>query len=257
MSLISDLLEYSENDEKIVTSFKTKDNLSNEIFDFNKDGYVLNKEIRKNLINIADEFIDFIGIDIFVHDIILTGSLSNYNWSQFSDVDLHVIVDMSEITDGNSGVEEIVKELFDSKKNLWNEKRNIKIKNFDVELYIQDIEEDHVSSGVYSILNDEWVVIPKKEKPTIDERKILQKSEFFCKKIDSLIKTETTDYKSLIKKIDDIRKKIRDFRQSGLESGGEYSYENLTFKLLRRNGYIRKLLDFKDFVFDKQLSMNQ
>jgi hypothetical protein len=124
----------------------------------------MKKEIREKLLEISDSFIDFTEVDFFIHDLILTGSLANYNWSEYSDVDLHIMVDMDELnddTDVNSDVlKNIVKEFFDAKKNNWNQTHDVKIKNFDVELYVQDINEEHVSSGVYSILNDEWVVEP-------------------------------------------------------------------------------------------------
>jgi hypothetical protein len=149
----------------------------------------------------------------------------------------------------------IVKEFFDAKKNIWNEKHDIKIKGYDVELYVQDVDEPHVSSGVYSILNNKWVVEPEKKTPKIDDKMILIKGEEYAKKIDNLIKKgKNTD---VIDKIDDLRKKLKSFRQSGLENGGEYSYENLTFKLLRRNGYIEKLLKLKNIITDKKLSLTQ
>jgi hypothetical protein len=123
-----------------------------------------------------------------------------------------------------------------------------------VEVYVQDVSEEHISSGVYSILHNKWLVEPKKETPNIDDRKILEKGEEFGKKIDNLIRTpkEVT-----MDKLEDLRKKIKEFRQSGLESGGEYSYENLTFKLLRRNGYIQKLLQLKTKLKDRKLSITQ
>jgi len=148
-----------------------------------------------------------------------------------------------------------MKEFFDAKKNVWNEKHNIKIKGFDVELYVQDVNEQHISSGVYSVLNGEWIIEPKKENPSIDDRKILEKGEEFAKKIDSI--TSKGVNQNVLSQIEDLRKRIKKFRQSGLESGGEYSYENLTFKLLRRNGYIKKLLDLKNNITDKKLSISQ
>ena len=155
--ILGDLIEYTDKDQKIIKSFKTKDELCPLIFEKKEDGYLLRKDIKKQLLQISDDFIESVGFEIFVYDIILTGSLANYNWSSFSDVDLHVVVDTSEVTDGHPGMEEILKELFDAKKNIWNEKHNVKIKNFDVEVYMQNVDEDHVSTGVYSILNDEWV----------------------------------------------------------------------------------------------------
>lgn len=208
-------------------------------------------DIRKRLIEISNDFVESFGVEFFIHDVILTGSLSNFNWSQYSDVDLHILIDFEE-TDYPI---DLVKEFFDAKKNIWNEKHDIKIKGFDVEVYVQDVNEEHISSGVYSILHNKWLVEPKKEKPNIDDRMILQKGEYYAKQIDSLIdKSHKTD---VLPHIESLRKKIKEFRQSGLDSGGEYSYENLTFKLLRRNGYIEKLLKLKKDITDKKLSITQ
>jgi predicted nucleotidyltransferase len=191
-----------------------------------------------------------LGVEFFIHDVVLTGSLANYNWSQYSDVDLHILIDFEE----SKYEMDILKEFFDAKKNVWNEKHNIKIKGYDVEVYVQDVNEEHISSGVYSILHNKWIVEPEKDKPNIDDRKILEKGEEFGKRIDHL----TQNPKDItIDQLEDLRKKIKEFRQSGLESGGEYSYENLTFKLLRRNGYIQKLLRLKTQLTDKKLSITQ
>lgn len=265
-NLIDELLELSdpEVDKKIIKSFELKDHLCSEIFDKYKSGkgqpqgkYVMKKEITDKLLEITDSFIDFIGVEFFIHDVILTGSLANYNWSEYSDVDLHILVDMDEMNDGETNsvaLNDIVKEFFDAKKNVWNEKHDIKIKNFDVELYVQDIDEEHVSTGVYSVLNNEWVVEPSLKKEDIDTNKILEKGEYFAKRIDQL----NDDHKSGINVSDAtlaLRDKLKKFRKSGLESGGEYSYENLTFKLLRRNGYIEKLMTLINDISDKKLSL--
>ncbi len=259
MSLFEELIEDRDEDKKIIKSFQTKDTLCLNIFDENGELYKMKNEIRKRLLEISDNFIESLGVEFFIHDIVLTGSLANFNWSEYSDVDLHILVDFNEI--GNSKNKEsdilrnIIKEFFDSKKNIWNEKHNIKVRGFDVEVYVQDIDEPHVSSGVYSILNNSWIVEPLKKEPKIDDRKILEKGEDYAKKIDKLIGVGNS--KDVIPQIEELRKKLKKFRQSGLESGGEYSYENLTFKLLRRNGYIKKLLDLKNQITDKKLSITQ
>lgn len=255
MSLFEELIEYTKEDERIVKSFQSKDTLCVDIFEQTKNGFRMKKEIRERLLEISDDFIESFGVEFFIHDIILTGSLSNYNWSEFSDLDLHILIDMGEINNESDILQSIMKEFFDAKKNVWNEKRNIKIKGFDVEVYVQDVEESHISSGVYSILNNKWEIEPKREVPNIDDRKILKKSEDFAKKIDILINLNLDD-KTLLK-IESLRKKLKQFRQSGLETGGEYSYENLTFKLLRRNGYIEKLLKLKTDIVDNKLSLTQ
>jgi predicted nucleotidyltransferase len=248
MSLFEELIEDKDEDKKIIKSFKPKDSLSEQIFEGSDGEFSMRDDVRKNLLKISNEFIESLGIEFFIHDIVLTGSLANYNWSNYSDVDLHILIDFKE-TDYNL---DLLKEFFDAKKNVWNEKHNITVKGYDVELYVQDVDEEHVSSGVYSILNNKWVVEPDKVKSNIDDSMILQKSEEYMKKIDLLIKKGGP-----IESIEGLRKKLKEFRQSGLESGGEYSYENLTFKLLRRNGYIEKLLKLKTTLVDKKLSITQ
>lgn len=261
MSLIKELIEDMEKDGEIVKSFIPKNSLPDMVFSLKVNSYVLREEIREKLLQISNEFLEFIGIDFFVHDIILTGSLANYNWSKYSDVDLHILIDMNEFDGGevNSIVyHQIVKEFFDSKKVIWNTTTDIKIKDFDVELYIQDIDEEHLSTGMYSVLNNEWVVEPKKLNSAfdLDEKKILNKAEEYAKQIDLMVKmSESGEDKT--KEVDELKSKIKKFRQCGLESGGEYSYENLTFKLLRRNGYIEKLLNIKKTTRDKKLSLPQ
>jgi predicted nucleotidyltransferase len=251
MSLFEELIEDRQEDEKIVKSFEPKDSLSDQIFEGSESEFSMRDDIKKTLLKIADDFIDTLGVEFFIHDIVLTGSLANYNWSQYSDVDLHILVDFEE----SDYPIDLLKEFFDAKKNVWNEKHDITIKGYDVELYVQDVNEPHISSGVYSVLHNKWVVEPKKESPSIDDRMIIQKGEEFAKKIDNLIKSSKNQ--NILEKIEDLRKKMKEFRQSGLESGGEYSYENLTFKLLRRNGYIEKLLKLKTNITDKKLSITQ
>lgn len=260
-NLVDELLELSdpETDSKIIKSFQLKDTLCPTIFDKSETSeYVISKEVSDKLLEITDSFIDFLGVSFFIHDVILTGSLANYNWSEYSDVDLHILIDMDEINDGNTNsvaMHDIVKEFFDAKKNVWNEKHDIKIKGFDVEIYVQDVDEEHVSTGVYSVLNNEWVVEPSLKKESIDANKILEKGEFFAKRIDQLIDYHQ-DGKDVDKMAIDLRDKFKKFRKSGLETGGEYSYENLTFKLLRRNGYIEKLMDLRNSISNKKLSLS-
>ena len=199
---------------------------------------------------------------MFIYDIILTGSLANFNWSKYSDVDLHILIDFDEFdskpNSDSIGIHKIIKDFFDGKKNLWNSNHDITIKGFDVELYVQDVDEKHLSTGVYSILNDEWVVEPAKINTAfdLDEKKILQKSEEYENLIDDLI-SKSEDGEDVSVAVDDLKTKIKKFRQCGLEGGGEYSYENLTFKLLRRNGYIGKLMDIKTKVRNRKLSISE
>jgi hypothetical protein len=260
MNILKELIEDIDNDKKILKSFKLKDTLSTDIFEKKNESYVLKEDIREKLLKITDKFLDFINVDFFIFDIHLTGSLSNYNWSKYSDLDLHIMFDIKELVSNEDYkiYEDIIKNFFESKKKNWSLTTDIKIKNYEVELYVQDINDKLLSSGIYSVLNNEWIVEPIKMKTPyeIDEKKILEKSKEFTKQIDNLFKN-TTNNDQKLKQIETIKNKLKKFRQSGLERGGEFSYENLTFKLLRRNGYIEKLMTVKSKILDKELSITQ
>jgi hypothetical protein len=164
---------------------------------------------------------------------------------------MHIIIDYEDT--GHSV--DLLKEFFNAKRGVWNALHDIKIKHYEVEIYVQDVTEKHISSGVYSVLNNKWIIQPQKEKKEIDDRKIIEKGEEYAKQIDDLIekKEKKADIRS---DVDEIKRKLKRFRQSGLDDGGEYSYENLTFKLLRRNGYIKKLINLKKEVTDTKLSVH-
>ena len=238
-----------KNDE-IINSFGTRDELNPKVWD-NDDK--LNKKVREKLLAVATEFIDFLGVPILVEDIIFTGSLANYNWSKYSDVDLHVVADFTQFSDD---LLPLYQELFKVKKTLFNTDHDIKIFGYDVELYVQDSNEAHFSSGVYSVLNNEWDNKPKKENVKIDKNLIRQKSNQWMEIIDTALDAASDvtadDAREILKKC---KSKLKKYRTCGLEKEGEYSDENLVFKVLRRNGYIEKLMNFENDVVDKELSL--
>jgi hypothetical protein len=244
-----------ESNQNILKSFLLQDELNPAIWILSEKGdETIKPEIREQLLEIAYQFIEFLDVPLFVSDIILTGSLTNYNWSKYSDFDLHLLVDYKQFP---KGTKELYEKLFNLKKMLFNTRFNIKIKNYDVELYAQDEDEPrHKSAGVYSILFDEWLNKPKKENVEINKEEITQKSNMWMKTIDDVIENasdeDIDDAKKMVRKY---KAKIKKFRQCGLDRGGEYSTENLVFKVLRRNGYIEKLFDFENELLNKRLSM--
>jgi predicted nucleotidyltransferase len=235
------------NFQKILDSFSIKDTLNPKICENPKepDESVMIPKVRKALMRIAEEFIDFLGDEIFVEDVHLTGSLANFNWSEFSDFDLHVIVDLQQYEDQS----DLYKELFNLKKQVFNDKHNIRIFGYDVELYAQDAEESHYSTGVYSVMNNNWVSKPKKFKNEIDKGVLEKKIKSWTEKIDTAIEEG--------KDLETIKNKLKEYRKSGLEKDGELSYENLVFKFLRRSGHIEKLFDTANKETDKELSVER
>jgi uncharacterized alkaline shock family protein YloU len=157
--------------QDVINSFDIQDTLVPEVWDNEQ----LKPEVREKLLQIAQDFFDSLELPkgTKLKDIKLTGSLANYNWSKFSDFDLHLVLDFSEIDDN----EEFVRNYFMAKKGIWNDAHDI------------------------------------------------------------------------------TKERLRNMRSSGLEKGGEYSVENLAFKVLRRSDIIGQLNDLKSKSYDTMMSL--
>ena len=251
--------------DNILTTFHQKDELSPQIWETDSDSgdFFMQEDVREKLLEITNEFLDFIDLgistcdidtkDCDIEDIVVTGSIANYNWSSFSDIDLHIILDFSDIDEN----EKLIKNFLNTKKNLWNASHDIEIRGFEVEVYAQDSKETHFSSGVYSILFNDWVVKPEYVDSEVDVNKIISKSKGWMDMIDELYSRQYEQSpEETLEVIDKIKNKLKKFRSCGLEKSGEYSYENLAFKFLRRSGYIKRLFELKNELIDNSLSMN-
>lgn len=240
----------------IIKSFESQDELNPKIWGKDGQSYIMKPEVREKLLETANLFIDFLGVDVIVTDIIMIGSLVNYNWSKYSDIDLHIVVNFNQFPEN---AKDLYIEFFDLKKIIFNQKHNIKMFGYDVECFVQKEDETTFSSGIYSILYNMWMNEPKKLSiENIDKELLKDRASQWMRIIDGVIdniQDENPDeIKFLVKKY---KEKLKKFRNCGLEKGGEMSLENLVFKLLRRNGYIEKLYDVPTEVIDKKLSMKQ
>lgn len=250
--MLKKFYEFKESDLEPIKSFYLKDELNTDVW----DDFKINKTVREELLKIAQDFYDSLDLGTDIKDIILTGSLANYNWSKkYSDFDLHIVVDLSDVDEN----EELVKKYVDSAKINWNEKHDVKISGYEVEIYVQDMDEEHQSSGVFSLFNNKWKVKPTKKDFKIDEKSIEEKGRHIMSIVDSVEEEIDKDnYENAMIKINKIWDKIKDLRKSGLESeNAEYSVGNLIFKLLRRNGYISKIMKMKKESYDKQFESSE
>ena len=210
------------------------------------DGLKLKPEIKEKLLQIGKDFYTDTETDAPLKDILFVGSLANFNWSDTSDFDVHVVIDFKDVDENVELVEKLVNAL----KSKWNDEHDIHLKGHNVEVYIQDITKENRSSGVYSLMQDKWLTEPQKENVLIDKEKIQQKYNDYVRKIESGIKTQN------IEKLKTIVKDVYDMRQSGLDKSGELSTENLVFKILRSRNYIEKLKTEINKLYDKAQSLN-
>lgn len=199
--------------------------------------------VREKLIKIARAFEEFVGIELDVEDYTITGSNANYTWTAYSDLDLHLIVP-GEPTDEQ-------RELFMAKKALWAEQHDITIKGLPVECYVQGSQEPHHSTGVYSIIKNTWLIEPKKRKPDIDDAAVEAKRDAVLRQIEQALLSQDLD------RLRRVKERITDMRRAGLEQAGEWSVENLVFKLLRNLGVIDEITDQIRELEDQELSLEQ
>ena len=202
-------------------------------------GDELRLPVKVALLRAAKFFTDYLDIpDFRVIDVVLTGSMANYNYTKFSDFDLHVVTSYAELE-----CDDLAEAFYRAKKSIWNDRHDITIGGHDVELYVEDVEQPPVSAGVYSLLQDRWLKRPEYNPPNIDDRAINLKVADLAKQID--VAVDRADDPADISRITD---KLRRMRRSGLDTTGEFGVENLTYKILRNLGYLDKL----ETEFNKQ-----
>lgn len=207
------------------------------------DGDQLDLEVAAKLEDIAQAFEEFIGVELKVIDHTITGSNANYTWTEYSDLDLHLIIP------GTPTDEQ--RELFNAKKALWAEQHDITIKGLPVECYVQGQDEPHHSTGVFSLKKNKWLVEPKKVKPSIDDAAIEAKKDALLAQIEQALLSKDLD------RLRSVKDKITQMRKAGLERAGEWSVENLVFKILRNLGLIDQITEKIRELEDDQLSLEQ
>lgn len=208
-------------------TLKYHDNLNPDIWYEDK----LEEKDLKFLLENAYKFADFSGVDKkHISDIVFTGSSANFNYTKFSDADIHIMVNH---TDTKSD------KLYDKKVEWATKHKDLKLGKYPVEYYIQDDHEHFPDGqGVYSLLKNEWLVRPKhlsNVKDLFKDPKTVAKAEYNIKYAKNLLskgsKEDILAYKDKLYKL----------RTSGLKKKGEFSVENIVYKDLRNRGLVDKL----------------
>ena len=206
------------------------------------DNNRLRPEVREKLLKMAHHFALYLNVSrLYLKDVTLSGSSAGYNYSEYSDIDLHLVVNK---TAGND-------ELYTAKKNLYNNEHNLAISNIPVELYVQPADQKHHSAGIYSVLDDKWINEPVHEEPTTDPKDIKAKARNYASKINGALRSQD------IEQCRSVMDELKRLRKAGLESGGEQSVENLAFKLLRARGQIDKLRKYITKLESAKLSLGE
>ena len=226
-------------------TFRYHDKLNPKIWNGDK----LKPEVKIKLVRIGQAWADFANIPMAsIKDMILVGGNANYNYTEYSDIDLHLVVDKNKLPDCPDLLDDYLKD----KKQLWALTHSIKIYGHDVELYAEEEGIERPSNqGVYSVKYNKWVAKPTYKTPEVDKSLLKRKTRDIMDKIDMFIQSKSNDVVEMNK----LKEKFRVMRSIAIRRGGEFSIENLVFKELRNNGYLNKFSQYITSRKVKELSL--
>ena len=128
----------------------------------------------------------------------------------------------------------------------------------EVEVYVQNEREPHVSGGVFSLKNNSWLYEPRQAEIEVDLDTTKKKTEQLMDQIERVYDFfESREYPKVMTAAKNLKEKIKDMRKAGLSDEGIYSPENMAFKMLRRNGYLKLLYDLIDKSYDRVMSLHK
>jgi len=237
-----------ENLHNSLTEYETQSTLNPALW----NGECLKKGLSYKFLRIAQAFYKFLDLpdNVQVLDVLLIGSNANYNWTDKSDIDLHVVINYQAVAKNLH----LVKNLMMAKKSIWSNNYPLTYKGMDIELYAQDWNDRlHSSVGQYSLMRGKWLKKPSSDVISIDDEVIDAKMAPLQYEIERL---EENDPK-LEYRIKHILDRLYKMRQTGLEAEGEYSIENLAFKKLRNKGLLARLKDLAKQIEFSQLKVEQ
>ena len=207
--------------------FEKHDILNPKLWSNNK----LKEEVHNKIIEIINEFISLIPIPVDIIDAVIVGSQASYNYTDKSDLDIHLISNFELISENTELVDIVYKNI----KSKFKSDYKITIKDIPVELYMEDVNSSVTSNGIYSILNQKWIKFPKKL-DSIPEVDISDQYNYWKNIINKSLKSSTKS--SQIQQLID---KIYIIRKNSIAAEGEYSAGNQLFKELRNAGLIKDL----------------
>lgn len=217
------------------------------------DDNTLKPEVQDHLTRISKMFIDSQTIpEDSITDIVLTGSNANFNWTQNSDLDVHILINPDYFAKEGGCELFSIEDVIQTKKALWNDKHNIAIYGIPVEIYATtQVERIVENSGVYSLVNQNWISEPKAVQISIDSGQVQAKADELIAEINSIVGSNCTDER----RVEDLLDRIAEMRQSGLQTSGEYSVENLAFKVIRNTGDLDKIRQYYSDLQDREMSL--
>lgn len=206
----------------------------------------LKNSVRGALLRIARDFVKYTEVEFPIIDIVITGSMVNYNYGPHSDLDLHIITDYAD-TDCDRELEE----LFDVKRLRYEQQRPVTIYGIPVTLYVEDQGHPGVSQGLYSVKQDRWINRPQRVNPRIDTEAVRTEIAAWEIILSAVLERRQLDLSQSTLKL------LRSYRKLGLASTqGEYSTANIVYKHLRNHKLTELLHDQVEHLITQSLSLD-
>ena len=227
---------------QLIEKVELHDTLNPKIWENDK----LKSEVKDKLEEIIDQFILELhdnDIPVKVLDARLVGSNASFNYTENSDMDVHLIVNTQEASCDTN----VLTLLYNYFKSNFNDKYDISIHGIPVELYIEDVGASAVSNGIYSIYDDEWIKYPEPvEVPDID---ITDDFAVLERRYKNIIEDNNAE------EAEELLDELYLRRKDSLATEGEYGRDNLLFKQFRSEGYLDGLKEVINGITSKELSL--
>jgi len=208
-----------------------------------KNSNELRPEVQVALFKIAKEFYEFLDFDVPLEDVQVTGSQANYNYSDYSDLDLHLIVPYKQVQ-----CDEPVEDLFDTKRKLWKQVHNITVYGVPVEVYVEDSDKP-TKGAAYSLMQDQWLRDPDPTEVEVDDDELRREIQIWLERMYAVVSEGD------LEKMQDLKDQLQQYRKQALAKYGEHALENLVYKSLRNMGVISDLMTAIRVIKDRQLSI--
>ena len=237
--------KYDDNDDDDKDDLFEENYINEELNPKLWNGNKLQEDVKTKIEQIVNKFKESLeqdGIKFNIEDILIVGSNASYNYNSDSDLDVHIITDMSK-EDCDKHHNAI---LYDLYKSVFNKEYDITINDVEVELYVEDKETTVKSNGIYS-LSKGWIKQPVKEnvKKVNVDAEVQEWTE----------KAEKAKSSGNSEEVDSFIDELYKMRKESIASEGEYGKGNLIFKALRRNKTIEHLMEYKRELENQKLSL--
>lgn len=203
----------------------------------------LRPEIKEKIMELVNEFNSTLDIPLTVLDINIVGSNASYNYTDKSDVDVHIITNFEEY----GYPKEFIEAAMNSFKTNFNNKYDVNYGGYNVEIYVEDVKSSPNSNGIYSVVRDEWIKEPIKLQPI--DVDLEPEYSLFVDRINGILDTGTEE--DIIRVIDDLYL----LRRNSLVVDGEFGKGNLIFKTIRNDGLLDALKERRVELASKELSI--